>query len=551
MQTGRDTTVNDSSPLPLRPYQRDALNAIRTRHAAGIRRHLVVLPTGTGKTVVFAHLAAAITGRVLVLAHRDELITQAAGKLAQVGGHLDIGIVKAAQDDTDAKVIVASVQTLARPDRLARLGRFALVIVDEAHHAVAKSYTAILHGIGAYEPDGPFTVGFTATAGRGDGLRLSDAWQEIVYQRGILQMIAEDYLCDVRGIEIGSDVDLSRVTVRGGDYTDASLGQELVRANALTAAAEGYAKYAAHRPGVAFTPTIATAHTLAQFLTGRGIPAEAVDGTTPLDDRRAILHRLRTGATQVVCNCAVLTEGWDEPAVSCALMCRPTKSAPLFVQMSGRILRPFPGKDDALILDVAGSADRLGLATIASLAGKPPGFVRPGQSLLEAAEEEEEAAAAAAATAARTAKVARFTHEVHLLRQSKLQWLPADAGWALSAGPEQTMLLVPRPDDTWEVWRKPKNAPPVRESERTLTLNWARGIGEEIARAQGIRLALARSKWRKQPPSDPQRAALARLGLTDAAADPELTKGQAADLITAHFAAREIRKLTTRLATAS
>lgn len=532
----------ESRPLPLRDYQAQALDAIGAAFARGVRRQLVVLPTGSGKTVCFAHLVNRRPGRALVLAHRDELISQAAEKLALIGGSLDIGVVKAQRNETDARVVVASVQTLAQPERLARLGTFGTIIVDEAHHAVADTYMAILDGLGCIREDGPLTVGFTATAGRSDKIGLGAAWQEITYQRGIVQMIAEGHLCDVRAVEIGSDFDLGNAQVRAGDYTDSSLGAELERSDALVAAAKAYKEFAADRQGVAFTPTIATAHALAKMLTAQGIPAQAVDGKMPIDERRAILRRLHRGDIQVCPNAQVLVEGWDEPAVSCALMLRPTKSAPFFVQMAGRILRPFIGtvggrpyvKEGALILDVAGSAE-LGLCTIADLAGKPPGSVKPGQSLLEADEEQ------AAAEKRKIAVAAVRTRQVDLLRRSDLRWLEAEGGWVLSAGADQVMILVPAGEEMWDVWRSPKGRQPVRESGKPLTLDWARGVGEEVARAQGGVLAKANAGWRAKPPSDAQVAALERMGYGGKLKG--LTRGGAADLMTAHYAAKDIRKL--------
>lgn len=519
--------------LPLRPYQAQCLDAIAAAEKRGVRRQLVVIPTGGGKTVCFAHLVTRRPGRALILAHRDELITQAAGKLAMVSGSLDIGIVKAEQDDTGARTVVASVQTLARPSRLDGIGTFATVIVDEAHHAVADTYMAIMESLGCFGDSGPLTAGFTATAGRGDKIGLGAAWEEITYQRGIVQMIAEGYLCDVRALEIGSDFNLGNATVRAGDYTDSSLGAELERSDALNAAARAYKAHAASRQGVAFTPTIATAHALAAELTRQGIPAEAVDGKMPVDQRRAVLRRLHRGETQVVCNCAVLTEGWDEPAVSCALMLRPTKSAPFFIQMAGRVLRPFVGKDDALILDVAGSS-ALGLATVADLAGLPPGSVKPGKSILEADEERQ------ALERRQIAVTAKRTREVELLRRSDLRWLRSGEAWVLPAG-DSTMILVPSGEESWEVWRSPKGSPAVLESGKPLALDWARGVGEEVARAHGGVLSRADAKWRKRPPSDSQVTALRNLGY---AVDPEkLTRGEASDMMTVHFAARDIRKM--------
>lgn len=521
-----------------RDYQVQALDAIAAAYARGVDRQLVVLPTGSGKTVVFANLVSRREGRALILAHRDELIQQAADKLSTVSGSLDIGVVKAQRDEHDAPVVVASVQTLARPGRVGRLGEFSTVIVDEAHHAVARTYMEILEQLGCMGQSGPLTAGFTATAGRSDKIGLGAVWQEITYQRGIIQMIAEGYLCDVRAIQIGTDFDLGNVQVRAGDYTDSSLGAELERSDALEAAVRAYREHAAGRLAVAFTPTIATAHALAAKFTAKGIPSGAVDGKMPMEERRAILGRLHRGEIRMVANCAVLTEGWDEPAVSCALMLRPTKSAPLFVQMAGRILRPFVGKDDALVLDLAGSAAEVGLATIADLAGMPPGSVKNGKSLLDAAEEQ------AAMDKRKIAVAAQRTRQINLLRRSELHWLEVDGAWVLPAGAKQVMILVPADsdaEDAWEVWRSEDGRALYRESGKPLTLDWARGVGEEVARAQGGVLSRAGAGWRNRAPSDAQVSALERMGYADRLRG--LNRGGASDLMTAHYAAKIIKKL--------
>ncbi len=293
--------------LPLRPYQEEALTAIDKAELRGISRPLVALPTGTGKTILFGHLLNGREGRGLVLAHRDELIGQAVGKLRQIAPGLEVGIVKAERDETGADVVVASIQTLARPSRLARLeADFRTIVVDECHHASAATYVAVLRHLGSFAEAGPLTVGVTATPERSDKAKLGAIWQEIVYQRSMLEMIAAGYLVDLRAIQVGTDADLGRLKVVHGDLQDAEIADELIASGAIPQVAGAYLKHARDRKGIAFTPTVRVAYLLASELTARGIPAEALDGTTATDERCAILGRLHTGATQVVVNCGVL-----------------------------------------------------------------------------------------------------------------------------------------------------------------------------------------------------------------------------------------------------
>lgn len=520
--------------LAPRPYQVEALDAVMDAYKRGIRRPLVVLPTGAGKTVTFAHLIERIGGRALIIAHRDELIRQARDKVRQVIPGLEVGIVKASENQADAPVVVASIQTLAQPARRAQLGRFHVIVVDEAHHAPAATYMTVLEDLGAFDDDGPLTVGFTATAGRGDKVALGAVWQDIVYQRGIIQMIAEGYLCDIEALAIDSDLDLGRVKTRGGDYSDSDLGAELVRSGALDVAATAYKRYAADRKGIAFTPTVATAEALAAELRGHGITAEHISGAMRHDDRTAVLDRLRTGDTQVVTNCAVLTEGFDEPSVSTVLMARPTQSPVLFVQSVGRGLRPYPGKDKALLLDVAGASDGNGLMTIADLAGLPPGSVKPGETLAEAAER--------IAVAANKQATARALHarKIDLFKRSQLRWLPVGEAFILPIG-EITMLLIPRPDGSWDVFAHERGKQPQMAS-KALEIGYAMGVGEEIARARGGALSRRDAAWREKPPSQAQKAALVRMGYSNVLHEVA-TSGQASDLMARHVAHRTVRGL--------
>lgn len=387
LEPGAPLVVGDGPQPPvsatavtLRPYQEEALDAIAEARGRGVRRMLVALPTGAGKTIVFSELIRRRDGgRALVLAHRDELLDQAGKKIRSASPGVAVGMVKAERDEHDRQVVVASVQTLSRPARLARLTMdFSIVVVDEAHHAPAESYRRVLAAVGAFDPAGPLVLGVTATAERGDGVALGSVFEEVVYSRSMLSLIREGFLTDLRGIRIGLDADFSKVRVSHGDLVDADVADALMAADAPSTIAAAYRQHAGARRGLVFLPTVAVAHAMAAALLDVGITAEAVDGTTPDAERKAILGRLRSGATQVVANCAVLTEGFDESSLGCIVVARPTRSKPLWIQMVGRGARLHPGKSDCLVLDVVGVAARHDLVSLATLAGVDPEALERG-----------------------------------------------------------------------------------------------------------------------------------------------------------------------------
>jgi ATP-dependent helicase IRC3 len=525
--------------LTLRPYQAEAVDAILKAGRRGIRRPLLALPTGCGKTVIFAHLIAQRDGRSLVLVHRDELIQQAAEKLQLIAPGLEVGMVKAARDEVDAVCVLASVQTLSRGARLARLPRgFETVVVDEAHHAVAVTYRRILTAVGSFDPDGPLTVGVTATPMRGDQVGLDAVFQQIVYRRSIMEMMLAGYLADIRGVQVGLKVDFRRLHTRAGDFVDGEIEDLLMEADAPEHLGRAYLEHARGRKALLFTPTVRMAGLMATVLSAQGIAAEMVCGDTPLDQRRAILQRLKTGETQVVCNCAVLTEGFDEPSVDCIVLMRPTKSPTLYTQMIGRGTRLFPGKADCLVLDLAGATARHDLQTVASLAGLPLEALKDGESLTEAAERQ-------------VAERVRFQGQlvakrVDLFRRRPLYWMRRDADFVLSLGDDGWMVLSPTPASTdtserWDVHHVHRQGGPTVVASH-LSLAYAQGFAEDRARTAGAGgLVNPHAKWRTSPVVERPKmtALLAKWGVPMPAT---MTAGEAADVISLELLARAERR---------
>jgi superfamily II DNA or RNA helicase len=356
-------------------YQLEALVAVYHAMARGVRRQLLVLPAGSGKTIIFVELALRRVhiGRVLVLVHRVELIQQAVAAFRAADPDVRIGVVKSRCNEISAQVVVASVQTLCRPERLAMVGSdFATVIVDEAHHATADSYVRILKHLRCLAPNGPLTVGVTATAERADGIGLEQIWEEIVYHRDILSLTKQGYLCSFRVVPVRIAVDLDRVHRRAGDFAAGELDTALRGAGAFRLVVAAYRRHATGRKALVYTATVASAHKMAAAFRKAGISAEAINGKATPRARQAVLDRFRSGKTIVLVNCALLTEGFDEPSIDCIVIARPTLSRPLFEQMMGRGNRTHPGKSDCLIIDLVGASDRHAQVSVASLLGLPP-----------------------------------------------------------------------------------------------------------------------------------------------------------------------------------
>ncbi|MFO0647839.1 MAG: DEAD/DEAH box helicase [Polyangiales bacterium] len=372
----------------LRPYQRDAVEAVLSARREGVRRMLVCLPTGAGKTVVFAHLARLARRPVLVIAHREELLEQARAKLVKALGDESVVAVEqgARRADVSARVVVCSVRSL-RTERLARLiaGRDAgLVIYDECHHAAADDNLRVLRELGCFDAAWEGTlVGFTATTSRGDGRGLDDVFERIVYARTLPEMIADEYLVPLRGYRISTGADLSRLSGRGADFVVEELAEavDIEERNALVA--RSIQELARDRRTIAFCVTVAHAQHLKRSLQALGVRAATVWGDMESDLRAKTLRDFAAGKVQVLTNVAVLTEGFDDPGVACVAMARPTRSEGLYAQCVGRGTRLHPDKRDCLVLDFV-DASALSLTTLPSLYGMPRDLDLEGREAGEA-----------------------------------------------------------------------------------------------------------------------------------------------------------------------
>lgn len=341
--------------MELRPYQQEAMDAILEAWENGTHKTLLVLPTGCGKTIVFAKVTEECVrhgDRVLILAHRGELLEQAADKIRKATG-LGCATEKAEETCLGSwfRITVGSVQSMMRESRLSRFpdDYFDTIIIDEAHHCISDSYQRVLH----HFPEAR-VLGVTATPDRGDMKNLGQVFESLAYEYTLPRAIKEGYLSPIKAVTIPLKVDLTSVGVQSGDFKAGDLG------TALDPYLEGIAtemeKYCRDKKTVVFLPLVKTSQKFRDILNAHGFQAAEVNGES--QDRAEILREFDAGRYNVLCNSMLLTEGWDCPSVDCIVVLRPTKVRSLYCQMVGRGTRLFPGKDHLLLLDFLWHTER-------------------------------------------------------------------------------------------------------------------------------------------------------------------------------------------------
>jgi superfamily II DNA or RNA helicase len=344
----------------LRDYQIAAVDAV-LEHLGQYRSTAIAMPTGSGKTVVFCEVARRLDLRTLVLAHREELLAQAARKLAHLG--LPAVIEQAeSRASRDHQFVVGSVQSLQR-ERLNRFpsDHFGLIIIDECHHAPAQSYRNIINHF-----SGAQVLGVSATFQRLDELGYEGIFDSIAFESNIKELVSAGYLCPIKAKTLPIRIDLRKVKKVAGDFNQGQLaeaiGQELERA------ADAVAEHVRDRRTLAFLPSVAHAQVFAGLCRDRGIKADFVTGSCY--DREDKVRRFANGETQLLTNCMLLTEGFDSPECDCVVMLRPTQSEGLYCQMVGRGTRIHPNKENLLLLDFLWLTRDRSLCKPASLLGK-------------------------------------------------------------------------------------------------------------------------------------------------------------------------------------
>jgi len=564
--------------IELRPYQKDCLNAAWKLWRQGVRRMLVALPTGTGKTVIFSQLPKAFQGRYLVIAHRKELLDQSAQKLQEANPGLGVDIEQAERAaSSNADIVVGSVQTLSvSPQRLERLTpeSFGTVVIDEAHHVMARTYCQLLARLGL-APDiegltsfkarslkamrlfkdhhlaseGPVLLGFTATPHRTDKLGLEYIFDEMAYSRTMAEMMAEGWLCPITGWRIETALDLSGVKKKAGeygeDYEEKALAAAVNTPQRNAQAVKAYQDYCPGQQTIVFCVDIQHTHDMLAVFEKAGIAAAAITGLTPQLRRDMILSQYKAGQIKVLVNCMVLTEGFDAPETACIIMCRPTQSQLLYTQMLGRGTRPAPDKEQLTVLDLV-DVTAVGVCSLNTLFGLPPDYNLDGEDVRKASEALEQQKVLKFKEP-RTAPNIGQTDEIDPLAERQIQtmpgahllWVRTQYGWAMGLPDRQYIGVVVNLLGHAIVKSQLRLEQPTVIGKYMSECEAAKAAEEWLAEKFPDIGALKRpdARWRGQAPTEKQLELCRRLRITVPAG---ATKGDVSNLIDQRIAEKRV-----------
>jgi ATP-dependent helicase IRC3 len=538
--------------LSLRPYQQEAIEAIISNDSKGINKQLVVLPTGAGKTVLFAQLPVVRpnTLPMLVLAHRAELLEQAKDKILSANPHLTVEIEQADRKAGHVDVVVASVATLGRNNtpRILEYPKdyFKAIIIDEAHHAAAQSYRRILDYFNA-----PYILGVTATPQRSDSTRLTDVFQEIVYYKSIQDLIEDGWLSPLVGYRVKSNTDITKVEIQNGDYNQSQLEDEINNPERNAHIVASYNNLANATKAIVFAAGVSHAKDLSQAFHQNGTSVRVILGTTPPQERVQILSDFKSGDVKVLINVGVLTEGFDEPSLQTIIIAKPTRSTLLYTQIVGRGTRLYQGKPHCTIIDITDTTVGKKPIGLPTLLGLPADFDLQGQSLTEVAKKFEQLENFCPGEAIRVLKpedIDLAYTRINLFmppppnpvvqEYSKLVWAEiAENKFYLGLNSFESMHIYTDALGRWITELHIKSGEKIHVQELGKTMN----IRESFARTDkwiqnnrslAIKLLDGSEAWRADGPSDAQKRLLKRIGVPITS---DLTKGMASQIISKYY----------------
>jgi len=538
-----------------RPYQEDARRKVYKHfNSRSEKGAMVCLPTGTGKTAsaMFIVRDALDRGqRVLWLAHTRELVTQPIKTLLAIRGaksSLVTGVVMGGSKDFDKQMVFASVQTMRSEAVLSEYlshGAPRLVVYDEAHHTASDEYQTVMSALQKQEPK-PFALGLTATPERTDTKSLSKDW-EIVASRSVFWAIENGFLVPFESVvERLAGLDLPETTRE--DYNDAELAEALLAAHVVEHTVEAINKHAKTRTGVCFTASVQQAQETAAALVDEGYVARWVSGNMPRSERDAILKGLADGKIQWVCNAMLLTEGWDCPRVDCAVVARPTRSKSLWIQMAGRALRAnWPGKESALIIDIAGASDEFGMIIAPVLIDALKEEEKSRCSYYEDGNHRYEPITDFSKACACGKEVTNSGEDPKSIlegllkkrKRTKATWLELRGldreTYVCDCGEHGLVYVTQDLKNSSLYWSHlllPRKRKPTLLAEIPVDIGLAYGIGDDVVR-RAAALTKPGSSWRSKKPTEKQTAAAMRKGMF---VKPDMDAGQVSDMLASSHA---------------
>ncbi len=535
----RECNTSMTPAISLRPYQQTCVEraiALFRRKAKG-GRALIVLPTGTGKTLVFAEIARRMGLTTLIIAHRQELLYQAAEKFRLVDPTASIGQVGAGKHEWGAPITIASVQAISRPGHLAlaKISGYDLVIIDECHHSAACGYQTVLDQF----PDA-FVLGVTATPDRMDKQSIEQIFGAPIFSTSILDMVEQGYLSNLRAIAIQTEVSLDHLHMQAGDFKQDELAVAVDTPERNECVVAAYLRHCNGRQSLCFGVAVSHAEHLATAFNEQGIPAAMVCGATPQEERKRILSDYERGTLRILSNCGVLTEGYDAPQTSCIIMARPTQSRALYVQCIGRGTRLAPGKTDCIILDITDNTLKHRLEPL-SLKDALDITLHDGESILEAQEREKLELAEQQAKGdplekqKRTVLVSQREYDFEVDLLNRMAWQRRlDGAYCMVVGAQKhRIVLLPSKTVSGYYSVRASLAPTFKEQcwLHDAPLEWAMQHAEMKTRlllSQKRMLVDNTMPWRSRSVTPKQRFMLRKFHIPFT---PAMTSGEAADLI--------------------
>ena len=538
--------------VSLRPYQKEALDAIMSNDAKGISKQLVVLPTGAGKTILFSQLPVIRPNTIpmLVLAHRAELLEQARDKILASNPHLTVEIEQADRKAGHVDVVVASVATLGRNNtpRILEYPKdyFKAIIIDEAHHAAAQSYRRILDYFNS-----PYILGVTATPQRSDSTRLTDVFQEIVYYKSIQDLIEDGWLSPLVGYRVKTKTDITKVEIQNGEYNQSQLEDEINNPERNACIVASYNNLANATKAIVFAAGVDHAQSLFSAFVQDGTSVRIILGTTPPEERAQILLDFKSGEVMVLINVGVLTEGFDEPSLQTIIIAKPTRSTLLYTQIVGRGTRLYDGKVHCTIIDITDTTIGKKPMGLPTLLGLPADFDLEGQSVTEVAKAFEELENFCPGEAVRVLKpedIQLAYTRINLFmppppnpvvqEYSKLVWAEiAENKFYLGVNSSESMHIYCDALGRWVTELHTKSTKNINIKELGKSVD----IRESFARTDkwiqnnrstDMKLLDASEAWRVDGPSDAQKRLLKRIGVP---LTTDLTKGMASQIISKYY----------------